>query len=138
MDRLIQFIISNAVAAMALAFFAAGVSRVVKRPPVTRALWIIMLLKLLTPPIWNVPVSLPDASRPTVAESKISVEPIAAGPVSDWTFADEPTNPDADFVAAPTQAVALSGGRDGEAPAEPKLTGNTRLGRSLALPESGE
>src|SRR6476620_10466317 len=99
MDRLIQLILSNAIAAMALAFLAAGASKIIRRPPVTRALWILVLLKLLTPPIWNVPISIPSAPTPTVADSKTSPESVLSEPVAEYTIADVPANPDLDFAA---------------------------------------
>jgi beta-lactamase regulating signal transducer with metallopeptidase domain len=55
-DRLLQIALTNALAATLLALPAAGLSRLIRRPPITRALWIVVLLKLLTPPIWSVPM----------------------------------------------------------------------------------
>jgi len=92
MDRLLQFVLSNAVAAMALAVVAAGAGRVIKRPAVTRALWIVVLLKLLTPPVWTIPVTVPKAREVvSVAEVKRAVEE----PV-EFTIADQPADPESD------------------------------------------
>jgi beta-lactamase regulating signal transducer with metallopeptidase domain len=55
-DRLLQIALTNALTATLLALPAAGLSRLLRKPPVTRALWILVLLKLLTPPIWSVPL----------------------------------------------------------------------------------
>jgi beta-lactamase regulating signal transducer with metallopeptidase domain len=88
MDRLLQFVLSNAVAAMALAVLAAGAARVIKRPAVTRALWIVVLLKLLTPPVWTIPVTRPQAQAAAVARVAEVTEP------EEYTIADEPYDPD--------------------------------------------
>ena len=71
MDRLLQIGLSNAVAAAVLALIAAGAGVLFRRPPLTRALWVLVLLKLLTPPLWSVPVWHADAP---VARSLAPVE----------------------------------------------------------------
>src|SRR6185312_4525290 len=58
-----QIVFSNAVTAAALALLAGAIGLLVKKPAVMRAAWIIVLLKLLTPPVWTVPVQWP-AERP--------------------------------------------------------------------------
>ena len=56
MAGLLQIALSNAVAAAVLALPVAAVSRALRHAPLTRALWLIVLLKLVTPPVWFVPV----------------------------------------------------------------------------------
>ena len=63
MDRLLQIGLTNALTAMLLALPVAGISRLLRKPPLTRALWILVLLKLLTPPIWSVPLWPTGAGR---------------------------------------------------------------------------
>jgi beta-lactamase regulating signal transducer with metallopeptidase domain len=53
----LEYGLSNAVMATLLALAAFALSRLLRRPAVAHALWLIVLLKLVTPPI--VPVSLP-------------------------------------------------------------------------------
>src|SRR5262245_35746999 len=59
--------------ALALAVLAAGVGRWCRRPAVRHGLWLLVLLKLLTPPLVPVPIAWPDAdpapaAAPAVAE----------------------------------------------------------------------
>ncbi|MFW6165327.1 MAG: M56 family metallopeptidase, partial [Ralstonia sp.] len=56
METLLAIGISNALAAAALGLVAAGVARLVRRPALAHALWVVVLLKLLTPPLVRVPV----------------------------------------------------------------------------------
>lgn len=56
METLLQIGLSNAVGSAVLAVLAAGLSRIVRRPALTHVLWVIVLLKLVTPPLIVVPV----------------------------------------------------------------------------------
>jgi bla regulator protein BlaR1 len=47
---------SNALSAIFLAAVVSAVSLLVARPALTRALWVLVLLKLLAPPLWAIPV----------------------------------------------------------------------------------
>jgi beta-lactamase regulating signal transducer with metallopeptidase domain len=73
MDTFLRIGLSNAVAATALALIAAGVSRFARRPAVTHVLWVIVLLKLITPPLLAIPVHLrgTPADRGTVLEQPV-------------------------------------------------------------------
>ena len=57
MTWLVQTLLSNAVLVGLLAIPVWGVTKTVRRPALTHALWTLLLLKLITPPI--VPVALP-------------------------------------------------------------------------------
>jgi beta-lactamase regulating signal transducer with metallopeptidase domain len=48
--------LGNAAAATVLALLAAGLGRVVRRPALAHSLWLLVLLKLLTPPLLALPV----------------------------------------------------------------------------------
>src|SRR5438552_3490503 len=56
MQTLSEIVVSNAIAATLLAAFAAGVARLCRKPPVVHALWLLVLLKLVTPPLVCVPL----------------------------------------------------------------------------------
>ena len=72
MERLLQVGLSNAAAATGLALLAFLAARLLRRPPITRALWLLVLLKLLTPPLWTFHVPLPGSiSRATTASHAI-------------------------------------------------------------------
>jgi len=56
MQRLLEIMLSNAVAACVLAAAVGAVGLIFRRPAVVRALWVLVLLKLITPPIWTIPI----------------------------------------------------------------------------------
>ena len=57
MESLVHILLGNALAATFLAVVALGVGRICRRPALTHSLWLIVLLKLVTPPL--MPVSFP-------------------------------------------------------------------------------
>jgi beta-lactamase regulating signal transducer with metallopeptidase domain len=57
MEKLLEIALSNAVLAGALAIPAAAATYFSRRPALTHALWLLVLLKLVTPPFIAVPVS---------------------------------------------------------------------------------
>jgi beta-lactamase regulating signal transducer with metallopeptidase domain len=57
MDVVLCVGLGNAIGASVLALAAAGTSLLCRRPAVLHALWLLVLLKLLTPPLWPVPVA---------------------------------------------------------------------------------
>ncbi|MGO9468830.1 MAG: M56 family metallopeptidase [Isosphaeraceae bacterium] len=57
MESLVHGMLSNAVAAAMLALAVGALSRLCRRPALIHSLWLVVLLKLVTPPV--VPVSLP-------------------------------------------------------------------------------
>jgi beta-lactamase regulating signal transducer with metallopeptidase domain len=61
MQTLLEIGLANAVMATALALLAAGVGLFCRRPAVRHTLWLLVLLKLITPPILAVPVRCPSA-----------------------------------------------------------------------------
>lgn len=64
MNRILEIGLSNAVVATGLALLAALVGRLVRRPALAHVLWLLVLLKLVTPAFWAVPVSWPQAFAP--------------------------------------------------------------------------
>ncbi|HJT78362.1 MAG TPA: hypothetical protein VJ739_14255, partial [Gemmataceae bacterium] len=59
MDSLLRLGASNALAACALALLAAAAGRFCRRPALMHGLWLIVLLKMVTPPVLPVRL-LPD------------------------------------------------------------------------------
>ncbi len=57
MDSLVHAMLSNALVATVLAVFVAGLGRACRRPALIHGLWLVVMLKLVTPPF--VPVFLP-------------------------------------------------------------------------------
>ncbi|HXE54779.1 MAG TPA: M56 family metallopeptidase [Tepidisphaeraceae bacterium] len=54
MDEVLRIALLNAAVAAVMALPVAALSRLAGRAPLTRALWMLVLLKLLTPPLWSV------------------------------------------------------------------------------------
>jgi beta-lactamase regulating signal transducer with metallopeptidase domain len=90
MRTLLEYGLANAAAATALALVAVLVGLVVKSPAVRNALWLLVFLRLLLPPVWTVPLPVPAAVAEPTAPSVVltSADPITrpiSGPVApDW------------------------------------------------------
>ena len=61
MTALVEIVLWNAAGCAALALVAAAVSRLCRRPALAHTLWLLVLLKLVTPPL--IPLSLPWPAR---------------------------------------------------------------------------
>lgn len=72
METIFQFGISNATIACLLAIVAYSVGVYANRPKLTHLLWILVLVKLVTPPIFNLPLSLIAAPSESVAAKFVS------------------------------------------------------------------
>jgi beta-lactamase regulating signal transducer with metallopeptidase domain len=71
MRTIVEYGLANAAAATLLAVLAFAIGRVVRRPAVRNALWVLVLVRLLLPPAWtvtfSVPTSYPADDPPAVA-----------------------------------------------------------------------
>jgi beta-lactamase regulating signal transducer with metallopeptidase domain len=77
LDRVLGIALANAAAAIALALVAALVGRFTRRPAAAHALWVLVLLKLVTPPVWTVPVKVAVApADPPRASNLVAAEPV--------------------------------------------------------------
>lgn len=64
MSALLQIGLVNAAVATVLACLAAVIGRKVRRPALVHALWLVVLMKLVTPPVFELPIiPLPEALR---------------------------------------------------------------------------
>src|SRR5262249_7470552 len=70
--------LSNALLAGSLALVALVVGRFSRRPALVHCLWVLVLLKLVTPPVVSLPVPGWQTTEPTVAESPAVVGEQAA------------------------------------------------------------
>ncbi len=61
MDVVYQNLLANAFVAMVLAILVAAITRVVRHPPLAHFLWLLVLLKLVTPALWRFEISIPGA-----------------------------------------------------------------------------
>src|SRR5258706_6731120 len=93
MDTLVDVGLRNAAMAVPFALIALAAGRWAKRPALTHALWLLVLARLVLPPLWHVTVPRPAVASLAVAE--------AAPPVS------ETDPPDADAGKIPPVETAL-------------------------------
>lgn len=70
MQRALELGLSNAVMAGVLALVALVVTRLVRRPAVGHLVWLLVLLKLVTPPVFPVKFAVPAAVDEKVAQAK--------------------------------------------------------------------
>src|SRR5437588_6595969 len=77
MYALEQLILGNAVVSTAFALLASAVGLVCRRPALIHSLWLLVLIKLITPPIWQVELfQLPTSfERETAEVSVLSFHP---------------------------------------------------------------
>ena len=91
MEAILRITLSNTLLAAVLALAAMAVSRIFRRPALSHALWLIVLLKLITPPLWNVALPLMPAETGKRSEYQTAVD--AGDPLSahfhDYDWADE-------------------------------------------------
>jgi bla regulator protein blaR1 len=114
MHMFLEVGLGNAVAAAALALVAAAVARLSRRPALAHALWLLVLLKLVTPPLLPLPVSWsPAADRPKAALETTAVTNESAEQEEGAALPPETPDTTAD-VAAPAEEPASL-----EAPAVP-------------------
>ncbi len=102
MQEVLSIALTNAIVASVFAIVVFAITRVVKAPSLARALWILVLAKLVTPPLFVVPISYPNLAVENPAPELLS-EKVAA-----WPF--DATAP----VGAPdpereSETVSLSG-----------------------------
>lgn len=83
MPSLIETALANAACAAVLALFALAVGRVWRRPALLHGLWLLVLLKLITPPLLPLPVRVlpapPPPAAPAVAAAPAVEEPATVG-----------------------------------------------------------
>jgi beta-lactamase regulating signal transducer with metallopeptidase domain len=106
----------NALLATALAVLAAAVSRLCRAPALAHTLWLLVLLKLVTPPL--VPVAIPRPAPSVPTEQAAAVPPVQSAPddVVPAAAATEPLPAVADTGEADGPASILAEGDDGLSP----------------------
>ncbi|MDR3635847.1 MAG: M56 family metallopeptidase [Isosphaeraceae bacterium] len=90
MEWLAQACLSNALVATLLALLAAVAGTFVRRPALTHGLWLLVLIKLVTPPVAPVALLPAPAEMPPIAADAL-VDRLAEGtPVTDGDAVEEP------------------------------------------------
>jgi beta-lactamase regulating signal transducer with metallopeptidase domain len=110
MNQLLASVALNVAVASTLAGIVWLVGRYVRRPALLHALWLLVLLKLVTPPLFGVSVPVPQALSAWVGSNppKLAVasRPLGTGstataaPAGAWTAAESTTSPSHSATAA--------------------------------------
>jgi beta-lactamase regulating signal transducer with metallopeptidase domain len=102
MQAFLEMGLSNALLATLLALVATAVGRLSRRPALVHFLWLLVLLKLITPPFLKVPVTWPESLAASPGEpTSTTAEP----PAPTFTKADPVENED---QVAPDEALAFA------------------------------
>ena len=81
-DRFIEIALANAGSALILAAAAYLSGRYLRRPTVTHALWVLVLVRLLVPPIWELPLRPAAPASPPMAVPAAAVAPMPSTPAT--------------------------------------------------------
>jgi TonB family protein len=81
MEQLFTYVLTNAVTATLLALAAAAIARFSHRPVLWYALWLVVLLRLLAPPIFAVDLAIPDLGRGAASPGTAAVS-VSGGAVA--------------------------------------------------------
>ncbi|MDB5353489.1 MAG: antirepressor regulating drug resistance protein [Planctomycetota bacterium] len=131
METLWDMGLANALVVAAVVPVAAVLGRIAKRPAWSHALWVIVLLKLVTPPLAGVSIgtaSMAAATPRTIENASVKVEPVAIAPA----VAHDEIKTYAPVVRAPIKArVPTRGWRLPEVSC-PRVLGTLWLGGSAA------
>jgi beta-lactamase regulating signal transducer with metallopeptidase domain len=148
MSELLRLILSNALAAGLLALAAWAVSRRVRRQSLVHGLWVLALIKLVTPPIvplpllpgWTLPsLGLPDGPAVVVVEPGTTARPDESPPdtftagTPAWTVEEGllPASGPAGARSAPLPETALTASVDLPSPVR-RAWAPASLGRGVA------
>ena len=85
MEALVHAMLSNALAAAGLALIPAVLTRAGRSPALVHSLWLLVLLKLVTPPLVTLPFELPlPRQHPPVRSSAGVTEPEQVAASAEW------------------------------------------------------
>src|ERR1700742_3412175 len=96
--------LANAVAATALAAGAWPRGRLARRPAAAHALWVLALVKLLTPPLWSVPLPIAGPAASTASAAADPPTTDARRQSVDAGAADLPSTGEPDATQGPWPA----------------------------------
>ena len=94
MDQFLQIVLSNVFVALIIALAATVIGKLFKRPDLTRLLWLLVLVKLITPPVIILPfITLPErldkfivnvGSMPLIGFANEFLSDKKVSPIIDW------------------------------------------------------
>ena len=111
---IIDCVVSNVAIAAVLALVAVLAGRIISRPQITHTLWVLVLVKLVTPPVVHLPVSHPlsrAVEMPAVLETVFTANDAVSSMKrqSDVPVGSRPESGNAaDFVGSPQQAPSVA------------------------------
>ncbi len=106
-DLILQFGLSNACFSLALAVLAFAVSRYAKRPHLAHMLWLLVFVKLVTPPVMSIPVPvMPATNEAPLAVKSVPETTFVAPGFMEWG------NPAAMPVSVSTPESAAGSAKD--------------------------
>jgi beta-lactamase regulating signal transducer with metallopeptidase domain len=128
MDSLLHIGLSNALVASLLALLVAAASAFCRRPALTHALWLLVLIKLITPPLFSIPVSWStQTDAASVKGTEVAATARSSLSVLDWPDGDMASTDDIaqsdktpPVDAAPSETTPLLA--DSRGPAQPLLS----------------
>ncbi len=144
----LQIAASNAVMGLVLAVIVTAICRIAARPALSRALWVIVLLKLLTPPLWTMPLdgfvaqfkNAPPAARSAGSAESVSLDTAridATAPPEnmqqDGAIAMSPAADTGPKIPAPNDAVAASAASQREFPIRELIAAAWAAGCAVCL-----
>src|SRR5262245_40072665 len=97
MPSLIETGLANAVCAAILALFVLAIGRIWRRPALLHGLWLLVLLKLVTPPLLPLPVRVLPAEAPAPIPVVATVQPAGYDPVTVGQFLSLPSKQDGEL-----------------------------------------
>ncbi len=137
METLLHAGLSNAISATFLALLVACLSRVLaRRPAILHCLWLLVLLKLVTPPLFAIPVSWPETisvSRQDAAHSEADSLGSARRGCCLVDVADLRDSEALNDVVADMAVVNVNAAQDAPTLAQECLAALTRAGRWFLL-----
>ncbi len=81
METVFQICLSNTIVSLAVAAAAVVAGAVGRRPALAHGLWVLVLIKLVTPPLMRIPLApapLPKAARPLLAQPVVDRAELSA------------------------------------------------------------
>jgi beta-lactamase regulating signal transducer with metallopeptidase domain len=100
--------LSNAVTATVLAIAVACVTYFCRRPALAHGLWLLVLLKLLTPPLWSVAlpeVTMPELAQADSADGALANPPLVSGTTEIPEFGPAPDKNETAALPEPVPAA---------------------------------
>lgn len=98
METLLRIGVSNAAAAACLALVACAVGLLVRKPALTHGLWLLVLLKLVSPPLWTIPLHVSGSAEAPASPAPLCLDRAPAATTSQRQVEVKRSDVDSDVV----------------------------------------